>query len=136
MPTEELCSVLTELYSFRRERRRYGMGFGDRRTGRDHGRRPVSDELVRERRGAVLVARLNRPEARNSLNGALISAISAAIIDAEADPEIRALVITGTGDRAFCAGMDLREFAGGGGGSSRDPASMEGFLRLGQGEVS
>ena len=63
----------------------------------------MSDELVRERRGAVLVVRLNRPEARNSLNGVLLRAIGAAIVDAEADPEIRALVITGTGDRAFCA---------------------------------
>ena len=39
----------------------------------------------------------------------LIRAIGAAIVDAEADPEIRAVVLTGTGDRAFCAGMDLRD---------------------------
>jgi enoyl-CoA hydratase/carnithine racemase len=96
----------------------------------------VSEELVRERRGAVLVARLNRPEARNSLNGALLRAISAAIVDAEADPNIRALVITGTGDRAFCAGMDLREFATGGDGSGGEPGAMDGYVRLVQGEVS
>jgi enoyl-CoA hydratase len=94
----------------------------------------VTGELVRERRGSVLVARLNRPEARNALNGALIRGIGAAIVDAEADPEIRAMVITGTGDRAFCAGMDLREFASGqtpGGG----PGDMEGYLRLIEGQV-
>jgi len=96
----------------------------------------VSDELVRERRGNVLIARLNRPEARNALNGALIRGISDAILDAIADAEIRAIVLTGTGDRAFCAGMDLRDFAMGGDESGLDPAHMEGFRRLIEGEVA
>ena len=61
----------------------------------------MSDELVREQRGPVLIARLNRPEARNALNGALIGAISEAILDADADPDVLAVVLTGTGDRAF-----------------------------------
>ena len=95
----------------------------------------MTGELVRQRQGSVLVARLNRPEARNALNGALIQGISAAIVDAEADPGIRAVVITGTGDRAFCAGMDLRDFA-----SGDSPAvgsgDMAGFRRLIEGEVS
>ena len=84
----------------------------------------MSDVLEREQRGNVLVVRLNRPEARNALNTELLQAIGAAITDAESDPAIRALVITGTGDRAFCAGMDLRDFAssgqatGGGRGAS------------------
>jgi enoyl-CoA hydratase len=95
----------------------------------------VSDELVSERRGNVLVARLNRPDARNSLNGALIRAISAAVVDAEADPDIRAVVLIGTGDRAFCSGMDLREFAEGG-GMPTDPAETAGFFRLVQGDVT
>jgi enoyl-CoA hydratase/carnithine racemase len=73
----------------------------------------VTHELVRDRRGAVLVARLNRPDARNALTPELLRGISAAIVDAEADPEIRAVVLTGTGDRAFCAGMDLRAFTAG-----------------------
>lgn len=92
----------------------------------------MSDVLVRERAGNVLVARLNRPEARNALNGELISAISAVITDAEADPDVRAVVLTGTGDRAFCGGMDLREFAEGSGG----PTEMGGFRRLVAGEVT
>jgi enoyl-CoA hydratase/carnithine racemase len=95
-----------------------------------------SDELVVERRGNVLIARLNRPEARNSLNGALIRAIGVAVKDAESDPDIRALVFTGTGDRAFCGGMDLREFASGGDGTLSDPAAMDGFRRLVEGDVS
>ena len=87
------------------------------------------DVLVRERHGAVLVARLNRPEARNSLNGALMRAISSAVLDAEADAGVRALVLTAAGDRAFCGGLDLREFANGGDGPI-DPSAMEGFRRL------
>lgn len=96
----------------------------------------MSDVLVRERRGNVLIARLNRPEARNSLNGELLGAISSVVRDAEADPEIRAVVLTGTGDRAFCGGMDLRGFADAGSDSLGDPAAMEGFHRLIQGEFT
>jgi enoyl-CoA hydratase/carnithine racemase len=71
----------------------------------------VSDVLVLEPRGAILVARLNRPEVRNALNMALMGEIGQALLDAERDPAIRAVVLTGSGDRAFCAGMDLQEFA-------------------------
>jgi enoyl-CoA hydratase/carnithine racemase len=95
----------------------------------------VSDELVRERRGNVLVARLNRPEARNALNATLINGIGSTLNEAEADPEIRAVVLTGTGDRAFCAGMDLRAFASGEQGPS-DPDATEGYRRLIQGELT
>jgi enoyl-CoA hydratase/carnithine racemase len=75
----------------------------------------VSDEapLVREPHGAVLVARLDRPEARNALSPTLIRAVGAAIRDAETDADVRAVVLTATGDRAFCSGMDLRAFAAG-----------------------
>jgi enoyl-CoA hydratase/carnithine racemase len=94
----------------------------------------LSDELVRERRGNVLVARLNRPEARNALNAAVIDGIGAVMQEAEGDAEIRAVVITGTGDRAFCAGMDLRAFADGEQPSPSD--GMEGFRRLIEGGLT
>ena len=64
--------------------------------------------LVSERRGAILVLRLNRPEARNALNPELLTAIGLGMTEAESDPDIRAVVLTGTGEKAFCAGMDLR----------------------------
>ena len=73
----------------------------------------MSDVLVREQRGPVLVARLNRPETRNALNGPLMEQIGQALLDAEEDPGTRAVVLTGTGDRAFCAGLDLQDFARG-----------------------
>ncbi|MGW1028944.1 enoyl-CoA hydratase-related protein [Streptomyces sp. NPDC002577] len=69
--------------------------------------------LVRERAGNVLVARLNRPAARNALTAELMAAIGQALLDAESDPEIRVLVLTAGGDRIFCPGMDLRAFADG-----------------------
>ena len=96
----------------------------------------MSHVLVRERRSNVLVARLNRPEARNALNAALIAGIGAAMNEAETDPGIRAVVLTGTGDRAFCAGMDLRAFAGGEQASATDSLVMEGYRRLVQGELA
>ena len=71
----------------------------------------MSDQLVLERSDSVLIMRLNRPEARNALTGALVRQISSTLLDAEADPATRVLVITGTGDRAFCGGMDLADFA-------------------------
>ncbi|PXW25135.1 UNVERIFIED_CONTAM: short chain enoyl-CoA hydratase [Williamsia faeni] len=94
------------------------------------GTATATDELITERRGAVLVLRLNRPEARNAMTGSLLRGIGSAALEAEADPEIRAVVLTGTGDRAFCAGMDLRDFADGGDFTS------EGFTRLAAGNLS
>jgi enoyl-CoA hydratase/carnithine racemase len=96
----------------------------------------VTDELVRDRRGPVLVARLNRPEARNALTPELLRGISAAIVDAEADPDVRAVVLTGTGDRAFCAGMDLRAFAAGEQAGIGDDEATRGFFRLIEGETT
>jgi enoyl-CoA hydratase len=69
--------------------------------------------VVREQRGSVLVLRLNRPEARNAISPALLGELGAGLAVAEGDPEVRVVVLTGTGDRAFCAGMDLRAFSGG-----------------------
>ncbi|MBG6074828.1 enoyl-CoA hydratase-related protein [Polaromonas sp. CG_9.11] len=59
--------------------------------------------------GAVAVVTLNRPQALNSFSRQMHHDLWAALDQAEADPAIRALVITGAG-RAFCAGADLSEF--------------------------
>jgi enoyl-CoA hydratase/carnithine racemase len=97
---------------------------------------PAEPVLVKERRGAVQILRLNRPEARNALNPELLTAIGLAMLEAEKDPDVRAVVLTGTGDRAFCAGMDLRGFAeGGSGGMSGNPDAMRGFARFTNGEI-
>lgn len=92
-------------------------------------------ELITERHGAVLVARLNRPEARNALSPGLMLAIGGALVTAETDPDVRAVVLTGTGDRAFCAGMDLKSFASGGLVLTDGP-ELQAFTRLLQGDIA
>jgi enoyl-CoA hydratase len=91
--------------------------------------------LVTERRGAVTILRLNRPEARNALNPELLTAIGLAMVAAEDDSATRAVVLTGTGDKAFCAGMDLRAFAEGG-GVGGSPEGMKGFARFTGGDIA
>lgn len=74
---------------------------------------PSSDSLVLiERNGAVAVLTLNRPEARNALNGALVRLLLERLRNAETDPSVRAVVLTGA-PPAFCAGADLRELPDG-----------------------
>jgi enoyl-CoA hydratase/carnithine racemase len=92
-------------------------------------------ELVVERRDAVLVARINRPDARNALTPFVITGIAEAVALAERDPDVRAVVITGTGDRAFCAGMDLRAFASGD-QIALDDRVMQRFFALLEGRVA
>lgn len=66
-----------------------------------------------QRTGHVLVVTLNRPEARNALNPELINALSAELRSADADPEVRVIVLAGAGP-VFCAGLDLKAFTRGG----------------------
>ncbi len=65
--------------------------------------------VLYEARGAVALLTLNRPEALNSFTRQMHRDLWAALDQAEADPAIRAAVITGAG-RGFCAGADLAEF--------------------------
>jgi enoyl-CoA hydratase/carnithine racemase len=88
-----------------------------------------TDEVVVEDRGAVRVLRINRPEARNALNQAVLAGIGGGIEAADADPDVRAVVIIGTGDRAFCAGMDLRDFNSGA-RDERDPDASAAYVRF------
>ena len=64
-----------------------------------------------DRRGPALVITINRPEASNALNREVLDGIGDALLAADADDTIAAVVLTGAGDRAFCAGLDLRAFA-------------------------
>lgn len=66
-----------------------------------------------ESRGHVAVITINRPEARNAVNSAVTDGLGAALEDADTDPEIRAIVLTGAGDKSFCAGADLKAIARG-----------------------
>src|SRR6266852_5158278 len=66
--------------------------------------------ILLERRGPVGIVTLNRPQALNALNAALIAELGAAIDELEADPAIAAIVLTGS-ERAFAAGADIKEMA-------------------------
>src|SRR4051812_1821232 len=68
-----------------------------------------------EDRGAVRVVAIDRPDRRNALSAAVVDGLSVALATAEADPAVRALVLTGRG-KAFCAGGDLAEGLGASGG--------------------
>jgi enoyl-CoA hydratase len=66
--------------------------------------------ILVERRGAVGILTLNRPQALNALNAALIAELGAAFDELESDPAIGAIVVTGN-DKAFAAGADIKEMA-------------------------
>ena len=66
-----------------------------------------------ERRGNTLIVTINRPDARNAVNQAVSIGIGDALQQAQDDPEIWAVVITGAGDKSFCAGADLKAISRG-----------------------
>ncbi|WP_131742178.1 enoyl-CoA hydratase/isomerase family protein [Actinomadura roseirufa] len=70
----------------------------------------MPEPLLTEDHGAVRVLRMNRPDKLNALNTELTAALLAGLRAADADPAVRAVVLTGAG-RAFCAGADVKEFA-------------------------
>lgn len=64
-----------------------------------------------DRPGNVMVITINRPEARNAINSAVSIGVGEALEEAQHDPDVRAVVITGAGDKSFCAGADLKAIA-------------------------
>ena len=68
----------------------------------------MNEELRAELRGPVLYLTIHRPERRNAMSPAVLQGLRDGIERADADPAIRAAVITGTGDKAFCACADLQ----------------------------
>ena len=64
--------------------------------------------VLHERRGAAFWITINRPDKRNALNAEVLAGLRAGLAQAHADPAVRAVVITGAGEKAFCAGADLQ----------------------------
>jgi enoyl-CoA hydratase len=110
----------------------------------------LSEPVLAERRGDVLLITLNRPEVRNSVNAALAAGVAGALDELDADEELSVGVLTGAGG-FFCAGMDLgafvkgespwfgdRGFAGIAQRASRKPliAAIEGFAVAGGMEIA
>jgi enoyl-CoA hydratase len=84
--------------------------------------------ILSEQQGKVRVITLNRPEARNALSPELVVALRTALSEAEADTSTVAVLLTGSGEKAFCAGADLGKSFG----------SDAGFLAMheGRGEIA
>jgi enoyl-CoA hydratase/carnithine racemase len=68
--------------------------------------------VLYEVRDRVATITLNQPEKRNPLSDAMLHDITAALHEAKHDDEVRVIVLTGAGDKAFCAGADLSGFGG------------------------
>ncbi|MCB4825393.1 enoyl-CoA hydratase-related protein [Roseicella aerolata] len=78
----------------------------------------------------IALVTINRPEARNAVNGAVAQGLEAAVQRIEQDPEIWAAVLTGAGPHAFCAGADLKEVSAGNSKSlSTEKGGFGGFVR-------
>lgn len=69
------------------------------------------DSLLEDTRGIVRVLTLHRPASMNAIDTALRERLIAALAEADADDAVRAVLITGAGERAFCSGQDLGETA-------------------------
>jgi crotonobetainyl-CoA hydratase len=69
--------------------------------------------VVVTREAGIGVVRLNRPGARNAVTAEMAQSAGTAVDEMSRDPDVRAIVVTGTGDVAFSAGADLKEFAAG-----------------------
>lgn len=72
----------------------------------------MAEPVLVERRDHVLIITLNRPEAKNALNGAASRALAAAVDELDAGDDLRVGILTGAG-ATFCAGMDLKGFLAG-----------------------
>lgn len=70
----------------------------------------MSDLVLRTTAGGIATLTLNRPEKLNAISTALANAMHAALDALEADDAVRAIVVTGAGERAFSAGADIAEF--------------------------
>jgi enoyl-CoA hydratase/carnithine racemase len=66
------------------------------------------EALIVEVGDGVATVTLNRPEVRNALNQVMLAELAAALAALERDPDARVVVLRGAGDRAFCAGADLK----------------------------
>ena len=67
--------------------------------------------ILLEKKGYIAVATINRPKALNALNSEVLSDLDELVATVKADDEIRALVITGSGEKAFVAGADIGEMS-------------------------
>ena len=85
------------------------------------------DNLLIERDGAVAIVTLNRPKVLNALNAQTLTELSAAMAAFKDDADVRAVVLTGAGEKSFVAGADINELA------ALSPVEGQAHARRGQG---
>jgi enoyl-CoA hydratase/carnithine racemase len=91
------------------------------------GSLPASDTVTTERRGGTAVVTLNRPAVLNALNRQTLVDLSGIMEAARDEPGILGVILTGSGDRAFAAGADIKELA------EMTPVGAEALSQLGHG---
>jgi len=69
------------------------------------------DNLLLERDDAVALVTINRPQVLNALNMATLDELRRVILDLKRDDSVRAIILTGAGEKAFVAGADINELA-------------------------
>ena len=74
------------------------------------------EELLVEQKDRVAIITLNRPERLNAISGSMLNELAAKMVEANKDPDIRCIILTGAG-RGFCSGLDLVDVNNGGIGS-------------------
>jgi enoyl-CoA hydratase/carnithine racemase len=89
-----------------------------------------SDIVLCERHGPVALLRLNRPDKHNAINRRLSSALVSHLDALADDGEARAVIITGAGEKAFCAGADMTEALGAARGEGRGDGTVDVIMRL------
>src|SRR5207247_8444470 len=94
------------------------------------GETQMSDAVLLEINDGIALVTLNRPDKLNALNYDLIDRLMAVLDGIETDDGVRAVILTGAGDRAFSAGADIHEFSGSV-RRGRDTAIRD-FVRRGQ----
>jgi len=84
------------------------------------------ENLIVEQDGGVLIVTINRPKVLNALNSATLKELGQATDAADADTSVRAIILTGAGEKSFVAGADINELAG------QTPAEAREHARRGQ----
>jgi enoyl-CoA hydratase len=100
-------------------------------SGRPPGEGGLADSgpVLYERHGAAAVVSIDRPQRRNAVDGATAEGLHSALVRFEGEEDARAMVLTGTGGVAFCAGADLKAIETLG-GRLNSPEGPMGFTRL------
>ena len=67
--------------------------------------------ILSDLEGGILTLTINRPKQLNALNSQVIAALSKEIVEAQSNDDVRIIILTGSGEKAFVAGADIKEFA-------------------------